>query len=158
MYTQIYSYLHATCIHAYDQHAHPAVTTSTNSHMHVHIRIHTHTGESAKQLYARMHTQLARAGVDGVKVDSQAITAILGEGRGGGSAFARAFIMEMESSVQKNFGENNCINCMSHRSECLYAYNLTSLVRVSDDFWPGDSASHTVCVCVCVCVCVRVCV
>jgi raffinose synthase len=105
-----------------------------------------------------MHTQLAQAGIDGVKVDSQAITATLGEGRGGGAAFARAYITEMEKSVQENFGQNSCINCMSHRSECLYAYNSTSLVRVSDDFWPGDTASHTVCVHVCLCVSVCVCV
>ena len=55
------------------------------------------------------------------------------------------FRQAMEKSVVHHFGSDmNCINCMCHPTECLYSYNVTSVARASDDFWPRDPASHTV--------------
>ena len=55
----------------------------------------------------------------------------------------RDMIHAMERSVQHNFGAQNCINCMCHPIECLYAYNETNVARASEDFFPGDPASHS---------------
>ena len=43
----------------------------------------------------------------------------------------------MEGSVEAHFGSSaNCINCMCHATECLYAYRTTAVGRASDDFYP----------------------
>lgn len=100
-------------------------------------------GKGPEALYERMHGFLADAGVDGLKVDSQAAAVTLGQGRGGSAVFARWYIKALEASVKRNFREG-CINCMCHPSECLMSYESGAVVRASDDFWPGDAASHTV--------------
>ena len=65
----------------------------------------------------------AGAGLDGVKVDCQAILGMVGggsPGQGGGPAMSAEYHAAMEQSVANNFPGNNCINCMCHSTEDLY--------------------------------------
>ncbi|EKX32094.1 hypothetical protein GUITHDRAFT_159002 [Guillardia theta CCMP2712] len=101
--------------------------------------------DKVDDLYNSLHAYLKSSGVDGVKVDGQAALTMLGGGLGGSAATTRRFVQAMEKSVVHHFGSDmNCINCMCHPTECLYSYNVTSVARASDDFWPRDPASHTV--------------
>eukprot|EP00961_Rhodomonas_salina_P116628 1569768-Rhodomonas_salina.1 len=50
-----------------------------------------------------MHSYLRESGVDGVKVDAQSLLGMLGDGAGGGSTVARAFIHAVEDSVLREF-------------------------------------------------------
>lgn len=100
---------------------------------------------SASSLYTALHAYLAACGVDGVKVDAQSLASMMGQGAGGSAHVARSFVQAMEESVGQHFGTSaQCINCMCHATECLYAYRTTSVGRASDDFWPRDPASQTV--------------
>lgn len=97
-------------------------------------------------LFAGLHTALADAGVDGVKVDAQATLGMIGAGdppTGGGPALAAAYHSALEASVASKFPNNALINCMCHSTEALYSFSESVLVRSSDDFWPRDPASHT---------------
>jgi raffinose synthase len=94
--------------------------------------------------YDDLHAYLARAGVDGVKVDGQALVGGLGHERGGGPAFARRLHASLESSVKKHFPTNGLINCMCHSTENILNFKESALARVSDDFYPTNRASHTV--------------
>jgi len=91
------------------------------------------------QFYNGMHSYLAGAGVDGVKVDGQS-----GLGPFGGAAAVRDYVHAMEASVAANFEENRCINCMCHSSENLFAYRSTAVLRAADDFYPLQKDSHPV--------------
>mmetsp|Transcript_34687 Transcript_34687/g.50811 ORF Transcript_34687/g.50811 Transcript_34687/m.50811 type:complete len:761 (+) Transcript_34687:273-2555(+) len=93
--------------------------------------------------YQELHSYLKKSKVDGVKVDVQGAASMMGTGRGGSAVATRDMIHAMERSVQHNFGAQNCINCMCHPIECLYAYNETNVARASEDFFPGDPASHS---------------
>jgi len=95
------------------------------------------------EFYDRMHSYLRSCNVDGVKVDVQAVATMLGAGRGGSAVATREMVQAMERSVSKTFGREQCINCMCHPIECLYAYQDTCVARASDDFYPNDAASHT---------------
>jgi hypothetical protein len=95
------------------------------------------------EFYDRMHSYLRSCNVDGVKVDVQAAATMLGAGRGGSAVATREMVQAMERSVSKTFGREQCINCMCHPIECLYAYQDTCVARASDDFYPNDAASHT---------------
>jgi raffinose synthase len=68
------------------------------------------------QFYNELHAYLAAAGVDGVKVDGQAVVGGLGQGLGGGPALAKSLHQALEASVTKNFPTNGLINCMCHSS------------------------------------------
>ena len=97
-------------------------------------------------LFAGLHSSLADAGVDGVKVDAQATLGMIGAGdppTGGGPALAAAYHQALEASVASKFPNNALINCMCHSTEALYSFSDSVLVRSSDDFWPRDPASHT---------------
>ena len=68
---------------------------------------------------------LAGAGLDGVKVDCQAILGMVGggtPGQGGGPAMSARYHAAMEDSVAHHFPGNNCINCMCHSTEDLYRW------------------------------------
>ena len=68
------------------------------------------------------------AGLDGVKVDCQAILGMVGggtPGQGGGPAMSAEYHSAMEQSVAHHFPGNNCINCMCHSTEDIYRYMLT---------------------------------
>lgn len=95
------------------------------------------------QFYHNIHSYLSSCNVDGVKVDVQATATMLGAGRGGSAVATREMVQAMERSVSKTFGREQCINCMCHPIECLYAYQDTCVARASEDFYPNDAASHT---------------
>ncbi len=90
-------------------------------------------------LYRGLHSYLAAAGVNGVKVDGQS-----GLGPFGGADAVAQYVREMEASVMEHFSAENCINCMCHSSENLFSYRHTSWIRAADDFYPREPASHPV--------------
>ena len=105
--------------------------------------------EDLKTFYEHLHRPLVEAGVDGVKVDVQSGVTAAGSGVGGGPHIGRLYTQAMEESVSKNFvsdenGAINCINCMCHSTENLYRYQVTSVARASEDFFPGRPESHSV--------------
>ncbi|KAH6828877.1 Raffinose synthase family protein [Perilla frutescens var. hirtella] len=96
------------------------------------------------KFYNEMHSYLAAAGIDGVKVDVQCILETLGAGLGGRVELTRQYHHALDASVARNFPDNGCIACMSHNLESLYCSKQTGIVRASDDFYPRDPASHTI--------------
>ena len=56
-------------------------------------------------MYRLMHTYLAEAGIDGVKVDAQSGIGTFGRGFGGGAALTRAAVRAVELSAKKSFGQ-----------------------------------------------------
>ncbi|KAG0623571.1 hypothetical protein M758_3G184100 [Ceratodon purpureus] len=94
--------------------------------------------------YDGLHSYLAAAGVDGVKVDAQNIFETLGAGLGGRVKLVQQVHEALEASIAQNFPENGCISCMSHSTDNIYYSKQTAVVRASDDFWPRDPASHTI--------------
>lgn len=72
------------------------------------------------RFYNELHSYLAAAGVDGVKVDVQCILETLGGGLGGRVELTRQYHQALDSSVAKNFPDNGCIACMSHNTDSLY--------------------------------------
>ncbi|MCO5571400.1 hypothetical protein L7F22_025140 [Adiantum nelumboides] len=99
--------------------------------------------EKVFQFYNELHSYLATAGVDGVKVDVQNVLEILGTGFGGRVCLTQHYQQALEDSVGRNFPGNSCIACMSHNTDGLYSIKKTALVRASDDFYPLNPASHT---------------
>ncbi|KAJ0031112.1 hypothetical protein Pint_13781 [Pistacia integerrima] len=96
------------------------------------------------KFYNELHSYLASAGIDGVKVDSQCILETLGAGLGGRVELTRQYHQALDASVARNFPDNGCIACMSHNTDALYCSKQTALVRASDDFYPRDPTSHTI--------------
>lgn len=96
------------------------------------------------KFYNELHSYLAAAGVDGVKVDVQCILETLGAGLGGRVELTRQYHQALDASVARNFPDNGCIACMSHNNDALYCSKQTAIVRASDDFYPRDPMSHTV--------------
>ncbi|XP_060172034.1 probable galactinol--sucrose galactosyltransferase 6 [Lycium barbarum] len=100
--------------------------------------------KSAYKFYNEMHSYLASAGVDGLKVDVQCILETLGGGLGGRVELTKQYHQALDASVARNFPDNGCIACMSHSTDALYCSKQTAVVRASDDFFPRDPASHTI--------------
>ncbi|KAM3285493.1 putative galactinol-sucrose galactosyltransferase 6 [Capsicum chacoense] len=100
--------------------------------------------KSAYKFYNEMHSYLASAGVDGLKVDVQCILETLGDGLGGRVELTKQYHQALDASVARNFPDNGCIACMSHNTDALYCSKQTAVVRASDDFFPRDPASHTI--------------
>lgn len=96
------------------------------------------------KFYNNLHSYLADAGVDGVKVDVQCILETLGTGFGGRVALTRQYHHALDASIARNFPDNGCIDCMSHNIDSLYSSQQTAVVRASDDFYPRDPVSHTI--------------
>ncbi|XP_057768021.1 probable galactinol--sucrose galactosyltransferase 6 [Salvia miltiorrhiza] len=96
------------------------------------------------KFYNELHSYLAAAGIDGVKVDVQCILETLGAGLGGRVELTRQYHHALDASVARNFPDNGCIACMSHNLESLYCSKQTGIVRASDDFYPRDPVSHTI--------------
>ncbi|PON77066.1 Glycosyl hydrolase [Parasponia andersonii] len=96
------------------------------------------------RFYNELHSYLASAGVDGVKVDVQCILETLGAGLGGRVELTRQYHQALDASVARNFPDNGCIACMSHNTDALYCSKQTAIVRASDDFFPRDPMSHTI--------------
>lgn len=99
---------------------------------------------SEGKLFNGIHSYLADAGVDGVKIDAQSGLGPFGAGAGGGPEFVRRSVRAMEASVSEYFEGNRCINCMCHSTENLFNYRATNLLRAADDFYPSDAASQPV--------------
>ncbi|PUZ52033.1 hypothetical protein GQ55_6G238200 [Panicum hallii var. hallii] len=100
--------------------------------------------EKVFSFYNELHSYLATAGIDGVKVDVQNILETLGAGHGGRVLLARKYQQALEASIARNFPDNGIISCMSHNTDNLYSSKRSAVVRASDDFWPRDPASHTI--------------
>ncbi|KAL0443222.1 UNVERIFIED_CONTAM: putative galactinol--sucrose galactosyltransferase 1 [Sesamum latifolium] len=100
--------------------------------------------EKVYNFYNELHSYLASAGIDGVKVDVQNILETLGAGHGGRVKLARKYHQALEASISRNFRDNGIISCMSHNTDGLYSAKRTAVIRASDDFWPRDPASHTI--------------
>ncbi|XP_043703053.1 probable galactinol--sucrose galactosyltransferase 1 isoform X1 [Telopea speciosissima] len=100
--------------------------------------------EKVYNFYNELHSYLASAGIDGVKVDVQNILETLGAGHGGRVKLARKYHQALEASIARNFPDNGIISCMSHNTDGLYSSKRTAVIRASDDFWPRDPASHTI--------------
>ncbi|XP_010241576.1 PREDICTED: probable galactinol--sucrose galactosyltransferase 6 isoform X2 [Nelumbo nucifera] len=96
------------------------------------------------RFYNELHSYLASAGIDGVKVDVQCILETLGAGLGGRVELTRQYHQALDASVSRNFPDNGCIACMSHNTDALYCSKQTAVVRASDDFYPRDPVSHTI--------------
>ncbi|KAJ6699823.1 GALACTINOL--SUCROSE GALACTOSYLTRANSFERASE 6-RELATED [Salix purpurea] len=96
------------------------------------------------KFYNELHSYLAAAGIDGVKVDVQCILETLGAGLGGRVELTRQYHQALDASVARNFRDNGCIACMSHNTDSLYCSKQTAVVRASDDFYPRDPVSHTI--------------
>ncbi|PSS13875.1 Galactinol--sucrose galactosyltransferase [Actinidia chinensis var. chinensis] len=96
------------------------------------------------KFYNELHSYLASAGVDGVKVDVQCILETLGAGLGGRVELTRKYHQALDQSVARNFPDNGCIACMSHNTDALYCSKQTAVARASDDFYPRDPVSHTI--------------
>ena len=92
-------------------------------------------------LYGDLHSYLASAGVDGVKVDGQAGAGLIGSALDGGPATARRHHEALEASVALHLPGNHLTNCMCHSTENLFAASNSILARASDDFYPRDRAS-----------------
>lgn len=80
--------------------------------------------EKVHAFYNDLHTYLASAGIDGVKVDNQSILETLGAGFGGRVKVARKYHEALEASISRNFKNNGIISCMSHSTDALYRYRF----------------------------------
>ncbi|ESR65963.1 hypothetical protein CICLE_v10007545mg [Citrus x clementina] len=100
--------------------------------------------EKVFHFYDELHSYLASAGIDGVKVDVQNILETLGAGHGGRVKLSRKYHQALEASIARNFRNNDIICCMSHNTDGLYSAKRSAVIRASDDFWPRDPASHTI--------------
>ena len=104
------------------------------------------------KLYETMYSHLEKCGVDGVKVDGQAVLSLMMP-----PALATSCVHILEEASKRwakrrgpdgSSGGANWLNCMCHTN--LLSYRETALARASDDFWPADPASHTVHIAHCV--------
>ena len=87
------------------------------------------------------HRTLRASGVDGVKVDSQAVIEALSLGQGGRLSVARAYRAGLEASVVRHF-DGRLINCMSNGQETWYGSPHSALLRSSIDFFPSRPETH----------------
>lgn len=76
--------------------------------------------EKVFHFYDELHSYLASAGIDGVKVDVQNILETLGAGHGGRVKLSRKYHQALEASIARNFRNNDIICCMSHNTDGLY--------------------------------------
>ncbi|XP_042479567.1 probable galactinol--sucrose galactosyltransferase 1 [Macadamia integrifolia] len=100
--------------------------------------------EKASIFYDELHSYLASAGIDGVKVDVQNLLETLAAGHGGRVNITRKFHEALDASIARNFRGNGIISCMSHNTDGLYSSKQTAVMRASDDFFPKIAASHTI--------------
>jgi raffinose synthase len=94
-----------------------------------------------RQLYEDYHAALLAQGVDGVKVDSQAVLESVAARQGGRIAVTRAYREALEDSVEKHFN-GRLINCMSNAQETWYGSPRSTLLRSSIDFFPSMPETH----------------
>ena len=80
-----------------------------------------------EEMYYRMHTYLADAGIDGVKVDAQSGIGAFGVGNGGGSTIAQACVRAVENSAKSAFASGRKFKF----SETITPLNMQLLNPVS---------------------------
>jgi raffinose synthase len=97
--------------------------------------------EHIARFYDEYHAALAAQGVDGVKVDSQAVLESVATHQGGRIAVTRAYRQALETSVLKHFG-GRVIHCMSNAQETWYGSRTSTIVRSSIDFFPSMPETH----------------
>ena len=93
------------------------------------------------RFYDDYHGTLAAQGIDGVKVDNQAVLESVVQGQGGRIPVTRAYRKALEDSVRKHFG-GRLVNCMSNAQESWYGSVESSLLRSSIDFFPNEPRTH----------------
>jgi raffinose synthase len=93
------------------------------------------------RFYDDYHGSLAAQGVDGVKVDNQAVLESVSQRQGGRIAVSRAYRSALEASAGKHF-EGRLINCMSNAQESWYGSIESTVLRSSIDFFPNDPEAH----------------
>jgi raffinose synthase len=96
----------------------------------------------AARFFDDYHARLAAQGVDGVKVDSQAVLEGVAQGQGGRVALNRAYRQALESSVERHF-QGRSIECMANAQETWYGSTRSNLTRSSIDFFPARPETHT---------------
>lgn len=94
-----------------------------------------------ERFYDTYHRGLAQQGVDGVKVDSQAVLEGVSQKLGGRVEVTLAYRQGLEKSAKRHFA-GTLINCMSHAQETWYASKDSTLIRSSIDFFPNFPSSH----------------
>jgi raffinose synthase len=94
------------------------------------------------RFYDDYHRQLAEQGVDGVKVDNQAVLEALGARQGGRVRLSRCYREALESSVERHFS-GRLLNCMANAQETFYGSPGSTLTRTSIDFFPRRPESHS---------------
>lgn len=100
--------------------------------------------ETVYRFYQDYHRYLRQQGVDGVKVDTQAVLETVAAGFGiGRVGLMQRYHEALEGSVHTHFG-GNLINCMSCANEMLFSALASTLTRTSTDFWPNKPESHGV--------------
>ena len=93
------------------------------------------------RFYDDYHAALAAQGVDGVKVDSQAVLEAVSTRQGGRIPVAKDYRDALERSVVEHFG-GRMINCMSNAQETWYGSCASTLLRSSIDFFPTMPETH----------------
>jgi raffinose synthase len=99
--------------------------------------------QNTARFFDDYHAALLAEGVDGVKVDQQAVLEGIAIGQGGRIPVTRAYRKALETSVRKHFG-GRLINCMSNGQETFYGSPDSTLLRTSMDFLPNNPESHGV--------------
>ena len=97
--------------------------------------------EAIGRFFNDYHAYLESQGVDGVKVDSQALLEGISHGCGGRVRVSRAYREALEQSVKTHFN-GRLINCMSNAQETWYGSVSSTLLRTSIDYFPSLPASH----------------
>ncbi|MEY4546677.1 MAG: hypothetical protein RL685_2872 [Pseudomonadota bacterium] len=88
------------------------------------------------------HRSLAAQGVDGAKVDNQAVLEALGARQGGRVRLTRVYREALEQSVSRHFS-GRLLNCMANAQETYYGSPDSSLTRTSIDFFPRRPETHS---------------
>jgi raffinose synthase len=94
-----------------------------------------------ERFYDDYHRQLSQQGVDGVKVDSQAVLEGIAAGQGGRVRLMRVYRQALEASVARHFS-GRLINCMASSQETYYGSPGSILNRTSIDFFPQRPETH----------------
>lgn len=95
--------------------------------------------EKSFDFYNDFHKYLKSEGVDGVKVDSQAVLEAHGMGNGGRVVVAEKIHQALEASTHLNFG-GELINCMSCSNDIIFNTKASNMMRSSGDFTSEDTS------------------
>jgi raffinose synthase len=94
-----------------------------------------------QQFFDDYHRSLAAQGVDGVKVDNQAVLEGVAQRQGGRIPLTHAYRVALEASVERHF-QGRLINCMANAQETWYGSQHSTLTRSSIDFFPSRPETH----------------